>query len=277
MPLPEDESTWGELDVMFATTGGNVRRNKLSDFVDVRRSGIIAMKLDDGESIVDVQICTERDDVLLTAAGGQCIRFPVPDVRVFTGRTSMGVRGIALAKDDKVISLSILRHVETTSDERSAYLKMRRAVAGEGAAEDGATEAEAEESSGFQLSQERYVEMSAQEQVVLTVSVNGYGKRTSSYEYRTTGRGGKGIVAMSVNERNGNLVASFPVEEADQIMLVTDKGQLIRCPVADIRVAGRSTQGVIVFDTAEDEHVVSVEHIGEDAENGENGNGNGGN
>lgn len=274
MPLPEDESTWGNLDVMFATTGGNVRRNKLSDFVDVRRSGIIAMKLDDNEAIVDVQICTERDDVLLTAAGGQCIRFPVPDVRVFTGRTSMGVRGIALGKGDKVISLAILRHVETTSDERSAYLKMRRAVAGEAVAEEAPVDAEAEETSGsFQLAQERYVEMSAAEQVVLTVSVNGYGKRTSSYEYRTTGRGGKGIVAMSVNNRNGNLVASFPVEEADQIMLVTDKGQLIRCPVEGIRIAGRSTQGVIVFDTAEDEHVVSVEHITEEAENGNGANG----
>lgn len=274
MPLPEDESTWGNLDVMFATTGGNVRRNKLSDFVDVRRSGIIAMKLDDNEAIVDVQICTERDDVLLTAAGGQCIRFPVTDVRVFTGRTSMGVRGIALAEGDKVISLAILRHVETMSDERSAYLKMRRAVAGEAAAEEVPADAEAEETSGsFQLSQERYAEMSAQEQVVLTVSVNGYGKRTSSYEYRTTGRGGKGIVAMSVNNRNGNLVASFPVEDADQIMLVTDKGQLIRCPVEGIRIAGRSTQGVIVFDTAEDEHVVSVEHITEEAESGNGTNG----
>ncbi|MBR0839759.1 DNA gyrase subunit A [Bradyrhizobium liaoningense] len=274
MPLPEDESTWGQLDVMFATTGGNVRRNKLSDFVDVRRSGIIAMKLDDGEAIVDVQICTERDDVLLTAAGGQCIRFPVPDVRVFTGRTSMGVRGIALGEGDKVISLAILRHVETTSDERSAYLKMRRAVAGEAAAEETPADAETEETSGsFQLAQERYAEMSAAEQVVLTVSVNGYGKRTSSYEYRTTGRGGKGIVAMSVNNRNGNLVASFPVEEADQIMLVTDKGQLIRCPVEGIRIAGRSTQGVIVFDTAEDEHVVSVEHITEEAESGNGANG----
>jgi DNA gyrase subunit A len=274
MPLPEDESSWGNLDVMFATTGGNVRRNKLSDFVDVRRSGMIAMKLDEGEAIVDVQICTERDDVLLTAAGGQCIRFPVTDVRVFTGRTSMGVRGIALAENDKVISLAILRHVETTSDERAAYLKMRRAVAGDAAAEETA-DAEGEETSGAiqQLSPERYVEMSAQEQVVLTVSVNGYGKRTSSYEYRTTGRGGKGIVAMSVNNRNGKLVASFPVEDADQIMLVTDKGQLIRCPVEGIRIAGRSTQGVIVFDTAEDEHVVSVEHIGDDGENGENGNG----
>ncbi|MCC8981232.1 DNA gyrase subunit A [Bradyrhizobium acaciae] len=272
MPLPEDESSWANLDVMFATTGGTVRRNKLSDFVDVRRSGIIAMKLGEGEAIVDVQICTERDDVLLTAAGGQCIRFPVTDVRVFTGRTSMGVRGIALPEADKLISLAILRHVETTSDERSAYLKMRRAVAGETTAEE-PVEAEGEETANaIQLSQERYAELSAAEQVVLTVSVNGYGKRTSSYEYRTTGRGGKGIVAMSVNNRNGNLVASFPVEDADQIMLVTDKGQLIRCPVADIRVAGRSTQGVIVFDTAEDEHVVSVEHIPEE-ENGENGNG----
>ena len=271
MPLPEDESSWANLDVMFATTGGNVRRNKLSDFVDVRRSGIIAMKLDEDEAIVDVQICTEHDDVLLTAAGGQCIRFPVTDVRVFSGRTSMGVRGIALAEADRLISLSILRHVEATSDERSAYLKMRRAVAGEAAAEEGA-ETEGEETSGaIQLSSERYIEMSAQEQVVLTVSVNGYGKRTSSFEYRTTGRGGKGIVAMSVNNRNGKLVASFPVEDSDQIMLVTDKGQLIRCPVEGIRVAGRSTQGVIVFDTAEDEHVVSVEHIGDDGENGENG------
>ncbi|MFZ5735029.1 MAG: DNA gyrase subunit A [Pseudomonadota bacterium] len=274
MPLPENEETWSELDVMFATTGGNVRRNKLSDFVDVRRSGIIAMKLDEGEAIVDVQICTERDDVLLTAAGGQCIRFPVTDVRVFTGRTSMGVRGIALPEGDKVISLSILRHVETTSDERAAYLKMRRAVSGEGEAEATADAEGDEASSAFQLGQERYAEMSALEQVVLTVSANGYGKRTLSYEYRTTGRGGKGIVAMSVNERNGKLVASFPVENSDQIMLVTDAGQLIRCPVEDIRIAGRSTQGVIVFDTADDEHVVSVEHLTEEAEGG-NGNGNG--
>ncbi|WP_441241714.1 DNA gyrase subunit A [Tardiphaga sp. 768_D3_N2_1] len=276
MPLPEDEATWETLDVMFATTGGNVRRNKLSDFVDVRRSGIIAMKLDDGEAIVDVQIATEHDDVLLTAGGGQCIRFPVTDVRVFQGRNSMGVRGIALAEGDKVISLSILRHVETTSDERTAYLKMRRAVAGEAVVDEPALEAEAEETStAIQLSQERYIELSAAEQVVLTISINGYGKRTSSYEYRTTGRGGKGIVAMSVNNRNGKLIASFPVEDSDQIMLVTDKGQLIRCPVEGIRVAGRSTQGVIVFNTADDEHVVSVEHIGEAGEGDEAENGNG--
>jgi DNA gyrase subunit A len=276
MPLPEDESSWGNLDVMFATTGGTVRRNKLSDFVDVRRSGIIAMKLDEDEAIVDVQICTERDDVLLTAAGGQCIRFPVTDVRVFTGRTSMGVRGIALPKDDKLISLTILRHMDVDAEERAAYLRRANAVRRGGAEDEAGIDTE-EASGSMELGEQRYVEMSAAEQFVLTISENGYGKRTSSFEYRTTGRGGKGIVAMSVNDRNGKLVASFPVEDSDQIMLVTDKGQLIRCPVEDIRIAGRSTQGVIVFDTAEDEHVVSVEHIGEDTENGngENGNGNG--
>jgi DNA gyrase subunit A len=274
MPLPEDESSWANLDVMFATTGGNVRRNKLSDFVDVRRSGIIAMKLDEDEAIVDVQICTERDDVLLTAAGGQCIRFPVTDVRVFTGRTSMGVRGIALPDADKLISLTILRHMDADAEERAAYLRRANAVRRGGVEEEAGTDSE-DASGAIELGEQRYVEMSAHEQFVLTISENGFGKRSSSFEYRTTGRGGKGIVAMSVNGRNGKLVASFPVEDSDQIMLVTDKGQLIRCPVEGIRIAGRSTQGVIVFDTAEDEHVVSVEHIGEDAENG-NGNGNGG-
>ena len=272
MPLPEDESSWANLDVMFATTGGNVRRNKLSDFVDVRRSGIIAMKLEDDEAIVDVQICTERDDVLLTAAGGQCIRFPVTDVRVFTGRTSMGVRGIALPKDDKLISLTILRHMDADAEERAAYLRRASAVRRGGVEEEAGIEAE-EASGAIELGEQRYVEMSANEQFVLTISENGFGKRTSSFEYRTTGRGGKGIVAMSVNNRNGKLVASFPVEDSDQIMLVTDKGQLIRCPVEGIRIAGRSTQGVIVFNTADDEHVVSVESIGEDAENGTNGHG----
>jgi DNA gyrase subunit A len=274
MPLPEDEKTWGELELMFATSGGTVRRNKLSDFADVRRSGIIAMKLEEGEQIVDVQICTEHDDVLLTAAGGQCIRFAVTDVRVFTGRTSMGVRGIALAGDDKVISLSILRHVDVTADERAAYLRRASAVRRGGVEEEAGAEQE-EANGAIELGEQRYVEMSAAEQFVLTISENGYGKRSSSFEYRATGRGGKGIVAMSVNNRNGKLVASFPVEESDQIMLVTDAGQLIRCPVDGIRIAGRSTQGVIVFDTAEAERVVSVEHIGE-GEESENGNGNGG-
>jgi DNA gyrase subunit A len=272
MPLPEDESSWGNLDVMFATTGGNVRRNKLSDFVDVRRSGIIAMKLEEGEAIVDVQICTEHDDVLLTAAGGQCIRFPVTDVRMFTGRTSMGVRGVALGDDDRVISLAILRHLDASADERAAYLKRASAVrrGGEddtGGNGNGQAATDGEDATGaIELGEQRYVEMSAAEQFVLTITENGYGKRTSSYEYRTTGRGGKGIVAMAVGARNGKLIASFPVEESDQIMLVTDRGQLIRCPVDGIRIAGRSTQGVIVFDTAEDERVVSVECLGDEGE-----------
>jgi DNA gyrase subunit A len=275
MPLPEDESSWANLDVMFATTRGTVRRNKLSDFVDVRRSGIIAMKLDEGEAIVDVQICTERDDVLLTSAGGQCIRFPVTDVRVFTGRTSMGVRGIALPDGDRVISMSILRHAGATAEERVAYLKrasaIRRGNGGEG--EEGpATDAE-ETAGAIDLGEQRYIEMSAAEQFVLTLTERGYGKRSSSYEYRVTGRGGKGIVAMDVRERDGSirrktgrLIASFPVEEDDQIMLVTNAGQLIRTRVAGIRIASRSTQGVIVFDTAEEERVVSVERITEESD-----------
>jgi DNA gyrase subunit A len=276
MPLPEDESTWGELDVMFATTRGTVRRNKLSDFVDVRRSGIIAMKLAEGEGIVDVQICTERDDVLLASAGGQCIRFPVTDVRVFQGRTSMGVRGIALAEGDKLISLSILRHVDATADERVAYLKRASAVRRGLNGEDEATPLpEPEEASeagvtgAIELGERRYVEMSEAEQFVLTLSERGFGKRSSSYEYRTTGRGGKGIVAMAVTGKTGRVVASFPVEDQDQIMLVTNGGQLIRTRVEGIRIAGRSTQGVIVFDTAEDERVVSVERLSEEGE--ENG------
>jgi DNA gyrase subunit A len=276
MPLPEDEETWVSYDVMFATTRGTVRRNKLSDFTQVNRNGKLAMRLDEGERIVDVQVCNDRQDVLLTTAGGQCIRFAVGDVRVFKGRDSMGVRGIALAEGDSVISLAILNSFEATPAERSAYLKQRRAMAGEtgeaaeegvegGADAEGETETGAEPN-GFTLAPERFAAMQAAEQVILTVSENGFGKRTLSYEYRVTGRGGKGIVAMAVNERNGSLVASFPVENSDEIMLVTDGGQLIRVPVAGIRIAGRSTQGVIVFHTAEEEHVVSVDRISETEE-----------
>ncbi len=274
MPLPEDEKTWDTLDVMFATTRGTVRRNKLSDFADVRPSGIIAMKLDEGEAIVGVQICTEKDDVLLTANGGQCIRFPVTDVRVFQGRTSMGVRGISLEEGDRVISLTILRHVEASSGERVAYLKRANAVRrGADEPEDAGKDAE-EAADAIELGEKRYVEMSAAEQFILTVSERGYGKRSSSFEYRITGRGGKGIVAMDIwegkkgaekiKDKIGRLVASFPVEESDQIMLVTNAGKLIRTKVEGIRIAGRSTQGVIVFDTAEDERCVSVERISEE-------------
>jgi len=269
MPLPEDEAAWETLDVMFATTSGSVRRNKLSDFAQVNRAGKIAMRLGEGEDIVDVQICGEADDVLLTTANGQCIRFPVTEVRVFKGRDSMGVRGIALGGGDRVISLAILRHTEADSGERLAYLRMRRAVAGdvspEASSETIGEEAGSEEAPVVaSLSPDRYADMSATEQIILTVSANGYGKRTSSYEYRITGRGGKGIVAMAVNQRNGKLVASMPVEDGDEIMLVTNGGQLIRCPVDGIRVAGRGTQGVIVFNTAAGEQVVAVERITEE-------------
>jgi DNA gyrase subunit A len=263
MPLPENEGDWDQLDVMFATTRGTVRRNKLSDFAQVNRAGKIAMKLDQGEGIVDVHICGEHDDVLLTTALGQCIRFPVTDVRVFKGRDSMGVRGINLGQDDHVISLAILRHSDATPEERAAYLKMRRAVSGE--VEQEQTDGEGEDVVAASLTSERYAQLSAAEEVILTISNRGFGKRTSSFEYRVTGRGGKGIVAMVTNVRNGELVASFPVVDSDEIMLVTDGGQLIRCPVDGIRVAGRATQGVIVFKTNDAEKVVSVERISEEA------------
>lgn len=260
LPLPEDEEAWDKLHVMFATRSGGVRRNKLSDFQRVNRNGKIAMKLDEGDRIIGVDVCREDEDILLTTAAGMCIRFPVDTVRVFAGRTSTGVRGIKLDKDNVVISMGVLRHVETTSDESKAYLKhaaaMRRAA--------GETDAEDPEDNGapdVAISPDRLAELGAAEQFVLTVTENGYGKRTSSYEYRTSGRGGKGIIAIQTTSRNGPVVASFPVEDTDQIMLVTDGGQLIRTPVNDIRAAGRNTQGVTIFRTREDEKVVSVGRI----------------
>nr|WP_246715117.1 DNA gyrase subunit A [Aestuariivirga litoralis] len=265
MPMPEDETTWGQLQMMFATKSGDVRRNELADFQSINRNGKIAMKLEDGDALIGVETCSDADDILLTTAQGQCIRFAATEVRVFQSRGSTGVRGIKLDGDDKVISLSILNHMEATSDERSAFLKKARALLGENG-DAGPPDEEEAMSDAVTLSAERFAEMQAAEQVILTVSANGYGKRTSSFEYRITGRGGKGIVAMAVNDRNGPLVASFPIVEQDEIMLVTDGGQVIRCPVHDIRRAGRSTQGVIVINTADDEHVVSVECINEDAE-----------
>jgi DNA gyrase subunit A len=265
MPLPEDEADWRKLDIMFATVRGNVRRNSLADFVDINKNGKIAMKLSDGDHLVDVATCSASDDVLLTTAQGQAIRFRVDDVRVFKGRDSDGVRGIALADGDRVISMAVIHHFEAESAERAAYLKMSRAVRGEGESEETAAD-DLEDVAAGELSQERYAAMSAAEQFILTISENGYGKRTSSHEYRITNRGGKGIVAMAVNSRNGALVASFPVAEDDQIMLITDGGQTIRLPVGGdkpIRIVGRSSQGVTVLNTAEDEKVVSVERISE--------------
>ena len=265
MPMPEDETSWAKLQIVFSTRSGDVRRNELADFESINRSGKIAMKLEEGDALIGVETCSDADDILLTTAQGQCIRFAATEVRVFQSRGSTGVRGIRLAEDDKVISMSILKHMEATPDERAAYIKKSRAALGEVA--EAAPAGDEESGAGnITLSAERFAQMLLAEEIVLTVSSNGYGKRTSSYDYRITGRGGKGIVAMAVNERNGPLVASFPVVANDEIMLVTDGGQLIRCPVHDIRLSARSTQGVIVIDTADDEHVVSVERITEDEE-----------
>ncbi len=280
MPLPEDEATWAELDVMFATTRGTVRRNKLSDFAQVNRAGKIAMKLDEGDAIVDVQICRDTDDTLLTTQNGQCIRFDVKDVRVFKGRDSMGVRGITLGRGDTVIALSILRHMDARPEERLAFLKWRRNIDPDQSPDEAVEtlEDEIESVGGHAPDIEptasfsaRYEEMSAAEQKILTISSNGYGKRTSSFEYRITGRGGKGIVAMAVNARNGKLVASFPIEDGDGLMLVTNGGQMIRVPVDGIRVAGRGTQGVTIFNTGGKEEVVSVERIPADEDVPESG------
>jgi DNA gyrase subunit A len=271
MPLPEDEESWGKLDVMFATNDGSVRRNKLSDFIEVRQNGKIAMKLDEGDRIIGVEVSNEQQDVLLTSASGQAIRFPTTDVRVFKGRDSTGVRGIKLNSDDQVISMTILGHVEADAPERAAFVRQANLVRRGGADSEPEVEPEVEGQDIVALSTERYAELGAREEFVLTISENGYGKRSSAYEFRVSGRGGKGIIGMVVNQRNGKLVASFPTEETDQLMLVTDRGQLIRIPVAGISIVGRSTQGVKVFDTADDERVVSVEHIPDEGGDDEEG------
>lgn len=283
MPLPEDEATWENLDVMFATTRGTVRRNKLSDFVQVNRNGKIAMKLEEeGDEILSVETCTAPnndlaipgDDVLLTTALGQAIRFPVDEVRVFAGRNSIGVRGINLAEGDRIISMTIVNHVDAEPWERAAYLKRsaadRRAA---GADEDEIALVGEEVTEEGQLTDERYEELRAREQFVLTVSEKGYGKRSSSYDFRTSGRGGKGIRATDTSKTAeiGELVAAFPIEDADQIMLVSDGGVLIRVPVGGIRIASRATKGVTIFSTAKDEKVVSVERISEPESDEENG------
>jgi len=280
VPLPQDEAEWEKLDVMFATSTGSIRRNKLSDCVPRTSLGKRVMEFDDeNQTIIGVELSSEREDVLLTTARGQCVRFQTTDIRVFGGNgstgTSTGVRGISLAKGDAVISMSILHHVDATPAERGAYLKqssaIRRAATGEEAEgevevdiEDASEEPE-DQSGDVQLSVDRYAEMGAAEQFVLTVNELGYGKRSSSYEFRISNRGGKGIKATDQRKLKeiGNLIAAFPVEDADQIMLVSDGGQLIRVPVDGIRFASRASKGVRIFKTAEGEKVVSVERISE--------------
>jgi DNA gyrase subunit A len=277
LPLPEDETTWGDYDIMFATQSGDVRRNKLSDFATVNRAGKIAMKLEDGDGMVGVGLCTAEDDVLLTTALGRAIRFKADDVRVFKGRDSTGVRGIRLQDGDTVISMAILGRVDATPEERAAYVKhanaMRKALAGADAEEDVVTvEADDEEAGDAALSVERIAELGAAEQFILTVTETGFGKRSSAYEYRRTGRGGQGLTAHGLGGRAGTrLAAAFPVEESDDLMLVTDGGQMIRTPVSQVRIVGRSSQGVTIFRTGKDEKVVSVERLADSGGDDEDG------
>ena len=271
MPLPEDEADWQKLDIMFATRSGGVRRNSLADFVEINKNGKIAMKLDEGDVIIGVETCSAESDVLLTTSGGRAIRFEVGDVRVFKGRDSTGVRGITLGAGENVISMSILRHFEATPAEPNTFLKQygayRRARTGDAAEIDAPTPAEEIEDEGGEvaLSVERYAEMDASQQFVLTLTELGFGKISSSFDFRISNRGGKGIQATDLDkiDETGVLVAAFPVEESDQIMLVSDGGQLIRVPVEGIRFTKRASKGVRVFRTAEGEKVVSVERISE--------------
>ncbi|MGE0151696.1 MAG: DNA gyrase subunit A [Reyranellaceae bacterium] len=283
MPLPEDESAWAKLSVMLATQRGNVRRNQLSDFVNVNVNGKIAMKFegeDEGDRLIAVQVCSDEQDVLLATRDGKAIRFPVADVRVFASRSSTGVRGIRLAEGDEVISMSLLNSERVSTEERDAYLRQRRLMRQQELGEEEATPIEAggdeESAAEMPLSPERFAEMEEREEVVLTVASSGFGKRSSAYDYRITARGGKGIDLMDLgraDSRSGGakVAAAFPVKESDQVMLVTDGGQLIRFAIHDVRMAGRTTRGVKLFTVGEGERVVSVTRIGaeEEVETGE--------
>jgi DNA gyrase subunit A len=257
MPVDRDEADWGDLQIVFATTQGDVRRNRLSDFTNVRSNGKIAMKLPEGVELVNARICSEDDDVMLTTNSGRAIRFASTDLRVMNSRASTGVRGIRLTGDDMVVSMSVIRHFEATPEERAAYLKMRRALAGVTDEEAGEDDVPADPN----FSQERYEEMAAVENLILTITRGGSGKLSSSHDYPVRGRGGMGVAAMDKAMRGGPVVASFPVELVDQIMLVTSTGQSIRCPIDGISFRSRNAGGVRVFNTSRDEQVVSVAYI----------------
>jgi DNA gyrase subunit A len=263
MPMPEDEAQWANMYIFFATSSGHVRRNALSDFTNIRANGKIAMKLEEGERLIAVSSCDETKDVLLTTRAGRCIRFGVTDVREFVGRTSTGVRGIRLGKSDEVVSMTILTQVDFTIEERDSYLKQSQRLR---------RQEEEQEATGNEmpLSQERFEAMAALEEFILTASEKGFGKRSSAYEYRCTNRGGQGITTMEVTTKTGQVVDSFPVKDEDDLMLVTNTGKLIRCPVHDIRIAGRRTQGVTLFRVDKEESVVSVARIQEDSDEVDN-------
>ncbi len=259
MPLPEDEETWDKLDVIFATSHGTVRRNSLDDFKNVRANGLIAMKLEGDEKLIDVRTCTDKDDVLISTRKGKAIRFSVDELRVFKSRASTGIRGIKLAKGDEVVSISVIHHVEATPDERAAYLRMASKLRHQ--VEDVETDTDEEEestSSNIILTQERFDELARQEEFLLAVTTKGFGKRTSAYEYRTAGRGGQGIKNMKLSAKNGEIVCSSAVTEGDEVMLVTNGGQIIRMPIDDVRFVGRQTQGVTLFRIEDGEEVVSA-------------------
>ena len=274
LPLPQDETLWDSLHLLFATASGNVRRNRLSDFRNVRATGLIAMKLDEGDRLIGVATCREGQDALLATRKGRCIRFELSDdtVRVFAGRDSSGVRGIRLAGGDEVISLSVLRHVEAGNDEREVFLKYANAKRRGNGDEDADQATDAEEPAvDMQLDEVRIQELEQAEEFLLTVTNAGFGKRTSAYEYRATGRGGQGIANITLAPRNGTaVVATFPVEDGDDVMLVTDAGRLIRVPANQVRRTGRQAMGVTLFRVDADEHVTSVFAVIEDAgdENG---------
>ncbi|HWA79169.1 MAG TPA: DNA gyrase C-terminal beta-propeller domain-containing protein, partial [Acetobacteraceae bacterium] len=272
LPLPQEEALWDSLHLVFATARGNVRRNRLSDFRNVRAAGLIAMKLDAGDRLIGVATCSGGKDLLLASRLGRCVRFPITDetLRVFAGRESAGVRGIRLAEGDEVISLSVIRHVDVDNDERMAYLRLAAArrhgsaeepavpAETEGAAESG-EESDDDTAAEVALSPERFAELAAAEEVLLTVTDGGFGKRTSAYEYRATGRGGQGIVNITLSERSGRAVAaSFPVGEGEHVMLVTDAGRLIRVPADQVRLTGRAAMGVRLFRLENGERVTSV-------------------
>jgi DNA gyrase subunit A len=262
MPVDRDEAHWDELQIVFATSAGDVRRNALSDFTNVMRNGKIAMRLpEDGSvSLVNARICSAEDDVMLVTAGGRAIRFPTTDVRVFKGRDSTGVRGIRLAAGDRVVSMAVIRHFAAEAQERAAYLKQRRLMAG-APEEEAETDEDEGDMTGGQLSPDRYAQMSAAEDLILTISANGTGKLSSSHDYPVRGRGGQGVMAIDKARRGGALVASFPVDMDDQIMLATSTGQSIRVPIDGISFRSRSAGGVKVLDTAKGEEVVSVAWI----------------
>ena len=265
MPIEVEEENWDKLHIFFSTSNGSVRRNALSDFSNVRANGKIAIKLQEGTSLVDVKICSNNDDIMIATSRGKAIRFNVSDVRVFKGRDSSGVRGIKLAKDDKVVSMSVLENVIASSDERSSFSKMSRSENHVEADKSGQME-DKEDAVDITLSSERFKELQDSEQWILMITSGGFGKRSSAYEYREASRGGQGVTAANIGRREDRVIASFPVENDDQIMLITSTGQAIRCPVSDISKQSRTASGVKVFNTADGEEVVSVAYIAEKTE-----------